>query len=161
MKIISALCLSTILLGFAAADTDWSNHQFRAPHTGDLRAPCPGLNTLANHGFIPRDGRNLSVSTVIQGSLDGFNIPSAFIRFIAKLSILTSNGNDDHFTLEDIALHGTAEHDASVSRSDYALGSNLGFNATLCNETLAQSNPGVDYYNTTSAGSFRKLVWMM
>lgn len=23
---------------------------------GDVRGPCPGLNTLANHGYLPRNG---------------------------------------------------------------------------------------------------------
>lgn len=43
------------------------------------------------------------------------------------------------------------EHDASLSRSDYALGDNFSFNETVYT-TLASSNPGVDYYNATSAG---------
>ena len=25
-------------------------HPFKAPEQGDIRGPCPGLNTLANHG---------------------------------------------------------------------------------------------------------------
>lgn len=30
-------------------------HPFRAPRPGDQRGPCPGLNTLANHGVhLPR-----------------------------------------------------------------------------------------------------------
>ncbi len=43
------------------------------------------------------------------------------------------------------------EHDASISRQDFALGNNLQFNETIFT-TLANANPGVDYYNTTSAG---------
>ncbi|KAI0460596.1 Chloroperoxidase [Xylaria acuta] len=33
-------------------------HAFKAPdfRNGDLRGPCPGLNALANHGYIPHDG---------------------------------------------------------------------------------------------------------
>ena len=31
-------------------------HEFRPPGEGDQRGPCPGLNALANHGYIPRDG---------------------------------------------------------------------------------------------------------
>jgi hypothetical protein len=42
------------------------------------------------------------------------------------------------------------EFDASLSRSDFAIGDNLHFNETIFS-TLANSNPGVDYYNTTSA----------
>ena len=33
-------------------------HAFQAPDysNGDQRGPCPGLNALANHGHIPRNG---------------------------------------------------------------------------------------------------------
>jgi hypothetical protein len=33
-------------------------HEFRAPNfaLGDQRGPCPGLNALANHGYLSRDG---------------------------------------------------------------------------------------------------------
>ncbi|KAI1746960.1 Chloroperoxidase [Xylaria castorea] len=33
-------------------------YAFKAPdlQNGDLRGPCPGLNALANHGYIPHDG---------------------------------------------------------------------------------------------------------
>jgi hypothetical protein len=36
------------------------------------------------------------------------------------------------------------------------LGDNFSFNETIFNATLAASNPGVDYYNTTSAGLVMK-----
>lgn len=32
------------------------DHAWQAPGEGDQRGPCPGLNALANHGYIPRDG---------------------------------------------------------------------------------------------------------
>ena len=36
---------------------DVSNaHAFIAPGASDLRGPCPGLNALANHGYLPRNG---------------------------------------------------------------------------------------------------------
>jgi len=33
-------------------------HEFQPPNfkNGDQRGPCPGLNALANHGYIPRNG---------------------------------------------------------------------------------------------------------
>ncbi|KAK7051531.1 hypothetical protein VNI00_004506 [Paramarasmius palmivorus] len=150
--------LSSIAVATASihGDIDWHEHRFQPPTDGDLRGPCPGLNTLANHGFIPRNGRNMTVETVLKGSLDGFNVPSAVLSLIAKISPFTSNTFDGQFTLDDIKLHNAVEHDASLSRSDYALGSNYIFNATLYNETLANSNPGVDYYNVTSAGLVQK-----
>ncbi|EEB95895.1 hypothetical protein MPER_05065, partial [Moniliophthora perniciosa FA553] len=48
---------------------DWSQHQFQAPSETDLRSPCPGLNTLANHGFLPRNGSNITVPAVLRAGL--------------------------------------------------------------------------------------------
>ncbi|KIK68712.1 hypothetical protein GYMLUDRAFT_153507, partial [Collybiopsis luxurians FD-317 M1] len=52
--------------------------------------------------------------------------------------------------------HGTIEHDASLSRSDFNLGDNLHFNATVF-ATLSESythgsTPDLDVYDTTSVG---------
>ncbi|KAJ7577448.1 Cloroperoxidase [Mycena floridula] len=131
-----------------------STHKWIAPKSTDLRGPCPGLNTLANHGFLPRDGRGLTLEIVIQAATDGFNIQHDVLIFAAKLGLMTS-GELDTFTLDDIKLHNTIEHDASVSRGDFALGDNVHFNETIF-QALANSNPGVDYYNTTSAAQVQK-----
>jgi hypothetical protein len=48
------------LAGLAAAQFNYDD--WRAPVPGDLRSPCPALNALANHGFLPRDGRNSEFS---------------------------------------------------------------------------------------------------
>jgi hypothetical protein len=32
------------------------DHAFLPPGAGDLRGPCPGLNALANHGYLSHDG---------------------------------------------------------------------------------------------------------
>lgn len=31
-------------------------HAFVAPGPTDQRGPCPGLNALANHGYLPHSG---------------------------------------------------------------------------------------------------------
>ena len=31
-------------------------HAWVAPRAGDQRGPCPGLNALANHGYLPHNG---------------------------------------------------------------------------------------------------------
>ena len=41
----------------------------------DLRSPCPAVNTLASHGYIPRDGRNVRASEIHAG-LGGLGIAS-------------------------------------------------------------------------------------
>ncbi|ESK91474.1 hypothetical protein Moror_2662 [Moniliophthora roreri MCA 2997] len=131
-------------------EIDWSQHPFQAPGPDDARGPCPGLNTLANHGFLPRNGKNITIPIVLQGAVDGFNVQNDAIRIAAKAALFTSNQNDQ-FTLNDIKLHGNIEHDGSISRADHALGDNAAFNETYFSVT-ANSSPGVDYYNGTSAG---------
>ncbi|THU90500.1 Cloroperoxidase [Dendrothele bispora CBS 962.96] len=146
MPFISLLSLfTTVVLAYAAKVDGSINinpdaHPWIAPGPNDLRGPCPGLNTLANHGFIPRDGRGLNVSVILDG---GFTLA-------AKVSLLATN-DPLSFTLDDIKLHGNIEHDASLSRVDFALGDNVHFNETIFS-TLANSNPEADVYNTTSAG---------
>lgn len=36
-----------------------------------VRSPCPGLNTLANHGFIHHDGRNMTIPHLLTGLAQG------------------------------------------------------------------------------------------
>ena len=52
----------TGLLGSVASSVDPDNlrpesgYTFQAPGPNDSRGPCPGLNLLANYGYLPRDG---------------------------------------------------------------------------------------------------------
>ena len=43
----------------APAFSDESKYEYEAPGPNDSRSPCPALNTLANHGYLPRDGKNI------------------------------------------------------------------------------------------------------
>ncbi|KAK1217772.1 hypothetical protein PQX77_018693 [Marasmius sp. AFHP31] len=133
---------------------DWSQHQFQAPTETDARSPCPGLNTLANHGFLPRNGNNITIPMVLQASNDGFNVQRNMVLLAAKAALLTSP-LDNQFSLADIGLHGNIEHDASLSRLDCNLGDHIPFNESIFT-TLSTSNPGVDFYNATSAGQVQK-----
>ncbi|KAG7008166.1 hypothetical protein G7Y79_00006g017860 [Physcia stellaris] len=47
---------------------------------GDLRSPCPALNALANHGYLPRDGRNIRPNEIYDG-LDQYGLGS-FLRAV-------------------------------------------------------------------------------
>ncbi|KAJ7575701.1 Chloroperoxidase [Mycena floridula] len=146
------LFVSLVVAGPAARQD--SAHQWIAPKATDLRSPCPALNTLANHGFLPRDGKGLTPDSVIKASGDGFNVQPDLLFLAARLGLTTSTALDT-FTLDDIKLYNSIEHDASLSRGDFALGDNLHFNETIY-QTLANSNPGVDFFNATSAGQVQK-----
>ncbi|KAJ6598218.1 Peroxidase, family 2-domain-containing protein [Mycena vulgaris] len=124
-------------------------HKWMAPTPTDVRSPCPGLNTLANHGYLPRNGRNISIPMILDAAMDGFNFGPDTIIQAAKLGLLSGNAPTT-LDLDALKLHNLIEHDASLSRNDVALGDNLHFNETIF-VTLANANPSADYYNATSA----------
>ncbi|THU90505.1 Cloroperoxidase [Dendrothele bispora CBS 962.96] len=159
-SLLLSFCTTALLASVASAkngsaEIDWDAHQWQAPGPNDLRGPCPGLNTLANHGFLPRDGRNLNMSVIVDAGFDGYHMQPDVLALAVKVAFLTTD-DPFSFTLDDIKLHETIEHDASLSREDFALGDNLHFNETIFS-TLANSNPGSDFYNTTSAGEVQRL----
>ncbi|KXH60531.1 hypothetical protein CNYM01_00008 [Colletotrichum nymphaeae SA-01] len=99
----SILPPSTSAPGLDAACQLKPNHfTWTPPGPGDLRAPCPTLNTLANHGFLPHDGRNITLDVVIKGLKDAMNIGEdlATAAFTPALK------------------HNVIEHDGSLSRRD-------------------------------------------
>ncbi|KAJ8081088.1 hypothetical protein PM082_017929 [Marasmius tenuissimus] len=149
--------LVTLAVGVAQAQDggfDFSAYPWQAPGPNDLRSPCPGLNTLANHGLLPRDGRNISVPMIIEAGFKAYNMESDIPITAGKVGLLTSR-EAQTMSLHDITLHGNIEHDASLSREDFALGDHISFNEEIFS-TLLNSNPGSDIYNTTSAGLVMK-----
>jgi hypothetical protein len=90
--------------------------------------------SLANHGFLPRDGRDITVDDILQAGLsksirfsptlssfmhthyrclltqllhchlDGYNIQPEVLLFVAKLGLLTGTGTTT-FSLENIRLY--------------------------------------------------------
>uniref|UniRef100_A0A0W0FTC1 Putative Cloroperoxidase n=1 Tax=Moniliophthora roreri TaxID=221103 RepID=A0A0W0FTC1_MONRR len=87
---------------------------------------------------------------ILQAGFDGYHIEPAVLILAAKVG-LTTSPEPETFTLDNLKAHGVIEHDASLSRQDFAIGDNLHFNEAIF-ETLANSNPGSDVYNVTSAG---------
>ncbi|KAJ6545739.1 Chloroperoxidase [Mycena capillaripes] len=140
----SFVIISVSFLASASAhpqNAEPKGHEFRAPGSGDVRGPCPGLNTLANHGYLPRNGKQFTVKTLLDAGLAGFNVDPPPITDRPRCLV----GNN------------IIEHDASISRNDFGdgTGDNTHFNETTF-ATLANSNPGKDYYNPTSAGEVQR-----
>ncbi|KAJ7756088.1 Chloroperoxidase [Mycena maculata] len=146
-----SLILSAAALANAATAGPDNNHEWIAPTATDVRSPCPGLNTLANHGYIPRNGKNISIPVILAGALEAFNMGPDGLTQAAKFGLLSGDAPDT-LDLDALKLHNLIEHDASISRGDLAVtGDNLHFNETIFT-TLANANPDVDYYDPLSAG---------
>ncbi|KAF5009139.1 hypothetical protein FDECE_4629 [Fusarium decemcellulare] len=74
---------------------------------GDFRGPCPMMNTLANHGFLPRDGKNLTQEVVVSGLKRGINLHEALGTQMFKQSIIANpEPNATFFTLRLDAYFG-------------------------------------------------------
>ncbi|KAJ4358400.1 uncharacterized protein N0V89_002982 [Didymosphaeria variabile] len=111
--------IATTILGLAAlAIAQFNYDDWRAPAEGDLRGPCPALNALANHGFLPRDGRNISQAALLNATA-AVNLSAEVTigLFLAALKT-SSDPVSGAFTLQDLKKHNIIEHDGSLSRAD-------------------------------------------
>lgn len=95
------------------------------------------LNALANHGFLPHDGRNITENATTAALDAALNIPPAFGSVLHRLAVRTSPAGaaTNTFSLDDLGRHDVLEHDASLSRQDAFFGDALAFNQTVFDET--------------------------
>ncbi|KZV84338.1 Cloroperoxidase [Exidia glandulosa HHB12029] len=145
------------------------------PLTADQqRGPCPGLNALASHGWLPRSGV-ATPGEIVTAVQNGFNMEYnrallcvTYAAFLVNGNLLTnlmSIGGISRLTgpappapalASGLNTHGTFEGDASLSRSDAALGDNHSFNETLFQQIIDISNKvGGGRYNVSAAAEVR------
>ncbi|KAJ7656222.1 Chloroperoxidase [Mycena rosella] len=101
---------------YAAGD-----HSFIPATTSDRRSPCPALNTLANHGYIPRSGTGIRFWDVLQAVKNVYNLsfPLAFLLTLAGYATCaTFSLKHVSWTLDlaDLSVRGWDKiaHDASL-----------------------------------------------
>jgi Peroxidase, family 2 len=114
-----ALILGALAAGAAAIDfSHWS-----PAGPGDVRSPCPGLNSMANHAILPHNGKGLTVPMLVTAMEDTYNLTPELATFFAVAGLLTThNPLSLSFNLDNLDLHDYIEHDASLSRQDFHLG---------------------------------------
>lgn len=126
--------LKAIAAGIQPADAnEWKKllaaHPYQPPPPGASRGPCPALNTLANHGFLPRDGRNITADQLFEAVLT-VGLPPVHTYLVVKGVFHTYRHNhpSDSFLsnfrsmpsldLHLLTTHNLLEHDVSLSRQD-------------------------------------------
>ncbi|GJC84704.1 putative sterigmatocystin biosynthesis peroxidase stcC [Colletotrichum liriopes] len=138
-------------------------HPWLAPGASAVRGPCPMLNSLANHGYLARDGKEISMQDLIAGLGSALHFNESLVRTLGTPAFATSTtGNASTFNLDDIAKHNVIEHDGSLSRADFAVtGDAKTFNVTVWSETKgyleagASTDSKVDYKTMATARSKR------
>ena len=82
------------------------------------RSPCPMVNALANHGYLPRDGKDVSLATLIKGAKEGVNLaPDATLLVGLKALQTSSTGHWLSFHLDDLSKHGSAYLSEALTQS--------------------------------------------
>ena len=119
---------------------------------GDVRSPCPGLNALANHGILPRNGKGLTVPMLNTALLQGYNVGNDFSTTIGTAGLLSSPKLvKSSFDLNDLDQHNfPIEHDASLSRLDFYQGDDHSFNNATW-QTVVAYTQGSETFNISSA----------
>lgn len=98
-------------------------YKFKAPGPGDSRGPCPGLNLLANYGYLPRDGY-VTYGQVLEATARGFNMGADLAAVLTTFAVLSSGDLDNlSFYLGagkngvgGLNRHSTVEADISPNR---------------------------------------------
>ncbi|ESZ94237.1 hypothetical protein SBOR_5371 [Sclerotinia borealis F-4128] len=161
--------------GFSATDQYVSNsgqHAFAAPGPNDIRGPCPGLNAMANHGYIPHDGV-ATIPQFVQGVYDVFGMGVDLGTFLAiygavfdgDLTSWSIGGPPTASLLSSVGLlgapqgisgsHNKYESDASPTRPDlYQYGNDYKLIMSQFEEMYALP-PGPNGYDLSVLTPFR------
>jgi hypothetical protein len=94
--------------GQPGANDDSANpkYEWKAPDlTTQSRAPCPMLNTLANHGMLPRDGKNITADMFADVLKKHLNLERSFWWIVANTTIEVVKPFQTAIDLEDIKKH--------------------------------------------------------
>ncbi|EJU01024.1 heme-thiolate peroxidase [Dacryopinax primogenitus] len=94
--------------------------EWHPPVEGDSRSPCPALNAMANHGILPRDGKNIPFTVLNRKIRETYNFSPTFCLYVPLYMARLLGRSYTYGTLDlnDIAVHNGIEHDASLFRHD-------------------------------------------
>ncbi|KAK9718609.1 hypothetical protein K7432_005331 [Basidiobolus ranarum] len=123
-------------------------HHWEKPSDA-IRGPCPVMNTLANHGYLPRSGRNITIFQMRNGMREALNIPP-IVRDVLTEMIFNKIGKftETSFVLPDLRemkFHNFIEHDFSLSRQDTNLGDPVNADPELLKQ-LEEASSEEDMY---------------
>ncbi|KAF9460425.1 chloroperoxidase-like protein [Collybia nuda] len=136
--------------------------EYIAPQEGDSRSACPALNAMANHGILPRNGKNIPFKELSQAASATYNFGETFSFTVSNFSagMLGKGFERGTFNLADLNVHNGIEHDASITRDDSVHQPDQGRpNATII-EALLKSATGKDAYGNPQL-TIEDVAWYM
>ncbi|KAK5164869.1 uncharacterized protein LTR77_009533 [Saxophila tyrrhenica] len=128
-------------------------HEWSPPGPFDSRSPCPGLNALANHGWLPRSGKDISYEQIQSAATNAYNFgPNVYLDAFLMANEtfkLSTTGSSLTINLQDLARHDAIEADGSQSRNDFYFGDDLHYDASVFAPVAADL--GLDDYGEDDA----------
>ncbi|KAF2127760.1 hypothetical protein P153DRAFT_320228 [Dothidotthia symphoricarpi CBS 119687] len=116
-------------------------YPYQDPKPSDQRGVCPGLNTLANHGYISRSGI-VTVAETIKASADVFNMGADLTAFLAGGSVVFAG---DIPTMR-FSIGGSDSRTNSAGPLGAALGTETGLSGHLRFKEGDASGTRCDFY---------------
>lgn len=119
-------------------------------------APCPLMNSLANHGFVPREG--ITADQLYKALTDVAKVDPITAKIFTDGGMKIGRKNAEGvqvLNLRDLATHGPVEHDASMTRDDLASGDNYNFNPEFYAKMKSFSKDG-QYLTLDDLAAYRR-----
>ncbi|EKM59175.1 uncharacterized protein PHACADRAFT_249438 [Phanerochaete carnosa HHB-10118-sp] len=101
--------------------TATADHAYSAPLPRDSRSPCPALNSLANHGYLPRDGYNIGCWTLACSLVKVYNLSYPLALFLSTVGVIFCGHPTKlpwTLSLHNLCLHHRIEHNVSTAHAD-------------------------------------------
>ncbi|CAJ2503678.1 Uu.00g110720.m01.CDS01 [Anthostomella pinea] len=133
MKLLVLLTLATASLALPGKR---AINAYTKAGPSDSRSPCPMLNTLANHGYLPHSGKNITIQNIADAIFAATNWNQDF-GTLAGNNAFGRLGKTTIDLIELDTVTGT-EHPASLTRLDMPADSN-DVNPARLNAFLADS----------------------
>ncbi|KAK3682226.1 Chloroperoxidase [Podospora appendiculata] len=105
------------------------------------RGPCPGLNALANQGYLPRDGKNITPARVEAALMTALHMDRVLAHTLAS-QLKPLCRDDGTLDLVDMRRHNVVEHDVSFTRLDFRQGDNYTFQPGMFSAILQDAGDG-------------------
>jgi len=153
------LSIFSTTLAFALVHGQGSVSEWEPAGPDDFRGPCPMMNTLANHGFLPHDGGNITLYNAIHALTTALNFNASLATIMWEAAIIANpDPNATYFTLDNLNRHNVLEHDASMSRLDAYFGNNHVFNQSIFDTTTAYWTGDILDVNMLANGKLARQV---
>ncbi|KAI9343546.1 Chloroperoxidase [Obelidium mucronatum] len=134
--------------------------EYKKPGADDVRGPCPAVNSLANHGYLPRDGKYITKELLMDALQNQYHL-SQRIAFVLATTVLdpenplgvrpSGQEKEDVATgksvpyihLNQLNTHNRMEHDVSMFHLDAYQGDHTVPQKQMVENFIAESQDGV------------------